>query len=70
MGYNPWGPKSWTRLSDLACCSMHSQPAHMARVTDATEKTEFSALKVKVIVTQLCLTLCDPMDYSLCPFSR
>ena len=22
-------------------------------------------LKVKVLVTQLCLTLCDPMDYSL-----
>ena len=28
-----------------------------------------SSLKVKVKVTQLCLTLCDPMDCSLCPWN-
>ena len=26
-------------------------------------------MKVKVLVAQLCLTLCDPMDYSLPGFS-
>ena len=27
--------------------------------------TDYSAMKVKVKITQLCLTLCDPMDYTV-----
>ena len=29
------------------------------------EKTTWKGVKVKVLVTQLCLTLCNPMDCSL-----
>ena len=41
----------------------------LATVTETLWATIFSSMKVKVLVTQSCPTLCDPMDCSLPGFS-
>ena len=35
-------------------------------ITSVKEEVPLQRLKVKVKVTQLCLTLCDSMDYTVC----
>ena len=56
MGYSPWGRKesdTTERLHSLTHCMRNRNPRPFTLL-----------VKVRVLVAQSCLTLCDPMDYS------
>ena len=59
-GYSPWGRKSWTQLSDSTTTTYNSN-----FMLFTSEHVDLYSLKVKVLVTQLYLTLCNPMDCNL-----
>ena len=67
-----WAPKSLWMLSAAMiskdACSLEGKLTNLDSVLksrDITLPTKVCIVKVKVKVPQSCLTLCDPMDYSV-----
>ena len=60
---HPKQPKTWVRLKVLSTLFQHSSDAQGAE--EDMKNQQKASLKVKVLVTQSYLTLCDPMDCSL-----
>ena len=52
---------SWRWTGSLVCCSLWCRQD--SDMTELRNWTELIGRKVKVKITQLCLTLCDSMDY-------
>ena len=64
-GGAPWEPCSWRFGGQTESCFFlgQSDPAALNK-TDPSRSRAFILFCFKVLVAQLCLTLCDPMDYN------
>ena len=64
-GGAPWEPCSWHFGGQAESCFFlgQSDPAALNK-TDPSRTRAFILFCFKVLVAQLCLTLCDPMDYN------
>ena len=59
--------RKWSREAHISCLeSLQQKPASEKRGHWETTHFEDILQEVKVKVAQSCLTLCDPMDYTVC----